>query len=616
MMPDPRALRTLTAVVETLTGDAAAAPRIARRMADLAATLPHREQRFQFALLVRLLGNPLVNLFMCGRPRPFDRLPLPVRERYLSRWAASWLAPLRQAFQAFKRLATVLYYSDPDHTGRNPTWSRIGYPGPLGPAPDKPRSITPMSITQDTALDCDVVVVGSGAGGAVVAARLAEAGTDVVVLEAGDYVSERDFSHREVESLDRLYWHGGRVATDDLGLMLLAGSCLGGGTVVNYTTSFHTPEAVRRQWARERGLPHFEGREYADALDRAAQRIGVSTKENAPGGRDRVLRRGLEALGWHHGLLPRDVRGCSQDAECGYCGLGCRRSAKQSTLVTYLVDAAGHGARILVRCKAQRVRLEAGRAAGIEATADGRYNVTVRSRLVVVACGSIESPALLLRSGISSPSLGRHLALHPATAVFGFMPERVDPWTGSLQTVYSDQFADLDSGYGFKFETAPAHPAFAALALPWEGAAAHGALMTRLPHLTLVGILLRDRDGGRVTVNRDGQPVVRYRLSPYDRAHLRRGLIEAARVLQAAGASEILSPHPSQVPLFTFHQMASCRMGGSRAESVVDPEHRVWGVEGLYVADASCFPSSSGVNPMLTIMGMAERGAGVLLSRL
>jgi choline dehydrogenase-like flavoprotein len=269
----------------------------------------------------------------------------------------------------------------------------------------------------------------------------------------------------------------------------------------------------------------------------------------------------------------------------------------------------------------------------------GRFTVNVHAKTVIVAAGSVHSPALLLRSGVRLPALGRHLALHPATAVLANMDEEIRPWTGTVQAHYSDQFADLDNGYGFKFETAPVHPSLQALAAPWESAAQHRAHMAGLPRTALVGILLRDRFGGRVTVDSDGAAVVDYRLSRYDRAHLRRAIAGAAEVLEAAGAREIWLPlardvryrpgpenaraqwlgrvdaagwGPNELLLVTFHQMASCRMGANARTSVVDAEHRVWGIRGLYVADASVFPTSSGVNPMLTVMAIAHRAAAMI----
>jgi long-chain-alcohol oxidase len=270
----------------------------------------------------------------------------------------------------------------------------------------------------------------------------------------------------------------------------------------------------------------------------------------------------------------------------------------------------------------------------------GRFALSVHANAVVVAAGSVHSPALLLRSGVTLPALGRNLALHPATAVFGDMDEDIRPWTGTVQAHYSDQFADLDHGYGCKLETAPVHPSFQALATPWESAAQHRAWMARLPRTALAGILLRDRYGGRVRVDREGNPVMEYRLSRYDGGHLRRAIAGAAEVMEAAGAREIWLPlaraisyrpgaqgagreewlarvdaagwGANQLLLVSFHQMASCRMGASPRTSVVDAEHRVWGIRGLYVADASVFPSASGVNPMLTVMAIAHRAAQMI----
>ncbi len=639
----------LRALADTLVPGSEAV-RLADHMSETIASLPHRADREELKRLLELLESRTANAMLAGIPRPFTAMSTPERERYLRGWATSRLPLRRKGFQALKRMATVIYYTARDADGRsNPSWSRLGYPGPLGPPPATPKPLRPLEVTHDETLTCDVVIVGSGAGGGVVAGELTARGLDVVVLERGGYYNESDFTQYEGEMLARLYDAGGLLTSDDLGLVILQGSCLGGGTVINYTTSFHTPESVREEWARDHDLPHFRSQEFTHSLDAVALRLGVNTEQNRPSARDAALIRGLEALGWHHGLLPRDVRGCSQDDDCGYCGYGCRRGAKQSTLLTYLQDAAGRGARVIVNAYVDRVTIDAGRASGVAAIVHSprgarAYSVAVRAKAVVVAGGAIHSPALLFRSGVRLAALGRHLALHPATAVFGLMEEDIRPWTGTVQAHYSDQFADLDSGYGFKFETAPLHPSLFALANPWESGAQHAEAMARLPHTSLIGILLRDRYGGRVRLDAEGQPVVSYALSRYDAKHLRRGVIEGARLLEAAGAKEIWSTQPSwlayrpdgngaargawaeavdrvgfgpnQLLLATFHQMASCRMGGNAKDSVVNADNQVWDIPGLYVADASTFPSASGVNPMLTVMGIAHRAAGVIASKI
>jgi long-chain-alcohol oxidase len=626
----PAARNVLRSVAATLVPDGAAD--LDEQVAHKIASLPRAADRAELDLLLRVLDSRAVNLLLSGIPRPFTRMSPAQRERCLRGWATSRIPQRRKAFQALKRLTTVTHYTTPGVA------RAIGYPGPLGPPPNTAKPIRPVVITGRTTLDCDVVIVGSGAGGGVLAAELVAAGKDVIVLEKGGYRNEADFTHQEGDALETMYDAGGLLSTRDLGLVILQGATLGGGTVINYTTSFPTPAAVRREWARDHQLPHFESEEFTRSLDAVARRIGVNTDHATPSGRDRALIRGLERLGWHHGLLPRDVRGCTQDDSCGYCGFGCRRGAKQSTLITYLQDAASRGARIVVDCDVRRVIIERGTATGVEARV-GRFAVTVRAKAVIAAAGSVHSPALLLRSGVTLPALGRNLALHPATAVFGDMDEDIRPWTGTVQAHYSDQFADLNDGYGFKFETAPVHPSLQALAVPWESASQHRDGMSRLPRTALAGILLRDRFGGRVRVDRDGHPVVDYRLSRYDREHMRRAIAGAAEVMEAAGAREIWLPlaravryrpgakgaredwlarvdaagwGPNQLLLVTFHQMASCRMGASPRTSVVDAEHRVWGIRGLYVADASVFPSASGVNPMLTVMAIAHRAAQMI----
>ena len=628
MSLSPAALRVLRAVAATLVAEAP--EDLGERVARKIASLPRPADRAELDLLLRVLDSRAVNFLLSGIARPFTAMSAAQRERCLRGWAISRIPQRRKAFQALKRLTTVTHYTTPGVA------RAIGYPGPLGPPPNTPKPIRPVVIAADTTLDCDAVVIGSGAGGGVVAAELAARGKDVIVLEKGGYRNEADFTHQEGEALETMYDAGGLLATRDLGLVILQGSTLGGGTVINYTTSFPTPESVRHEWATRHGLPHFESREYTESIDAVAQRLGVNTDHAKPSGRDRVLIQGLEKLGWHHGLLPRDVRGCSQDDSCGYCGFGCRRSAKQSTLITYLQDAANRGARIVTNCEVRRVTIDSGTATGIEARA-GRQTLRVRAKAVVVAAGSIHSPALLLRSRVSLPALGRHLALHPATAVLAEMNEEIRPWTGTVQAHYSDQFADLHEGYGFKFETAPVHPSLLALAAPWRTADQYRERMATLPRTALVGLLLRDRYGGRVTVDRDGAAVVDYTLSRYDRGHLYRAIVEGAALLEAAGAREIWVPQnrdgcyrppdvnwreawldsinvvgSNRLLLVTFHQMASCRMGVSTKTSVVDAENRVWGIRNLYVADASTFPSASGVNPMLTVMAIAHRAAGII----
>ena len=501
----------------------------------------------------------------------YSRLTQARREAVLRGWRDSPVPLMRTGFQALRKAALAFAYMLP---GR---WEEIGYPGPLGLHADAPEPrLKPIEPRGPLELECDVCVVGSGAGGGVAAAVLAAAGLDVVVLEAGGYWSERDFDGAERTGLRQLYRGGGASATDDQGVGLIAGACLGGGTVVNYSTSFRTPDEVLEEWE---GLG-FPSAELGSSLDAVCERLGVNTDHNLPSRRDEVMRRGLESLAWHVDAMPRDVVGCEQGVVCGYCGYGCPLGAKQSTLRTWLEDAAAAGARIAVGTKARRVLVENGRIVGVDAGA-----VHVRTCAVVVAAGAIETPALLLRSGLRNPNIGRRLRLHPATAVFGVFDEEIRPWEGTMQALYSDQHRHLDDGYGIKYETVPAHPALLSGAVPWDGATEHARLMASLPRLSGIAVIPRDRGSGRVRIGRDGEPIATYRLAPDDARRLATGVDGAGRIMAAAGAREIFSANarlqrftdgfpagafrfgPGRGGLYSFHIMGSARMGRSPAMS-------------------------------------------------
>ena len=603
--------RALDAVADTLFPGAVDAGVPEAFLETFVAVLSAAERRRLRALLSALAASGFT------RRRPAGR------ERALLGWCDSRLALRRAGFQALRKGLLTIAYTLPG----TPAWERIGYPGPLGRTRTTERRLTPLRIVRDTSLDCDVCVAGSGAGGGVAAAVLAQAGLDVVVLEAGGHYEESDFDGAELDGLRRLYHGRGTTATDDQGIGILAGACVGGGTVVNYTTSFRTPDEIRAEWG---GM--FATDAFTRALDAVWERLGVNTDHNRLSKREEVVGRGLAKLGWHQAEMPRDVRDCDQGGVCGYCGYGCPLGAKQSTARTWLVDAQAAGARLLARTRAERVLLEHGRARGVGARAADGHTVTVRSRAVVAACGAIETPALLLRSGLAAPGLGQNLHLHPVGGAFGVFDEEIRPWEGTLQAIYSDQ-AD-----GAKLETTAIHPALLAGAAPWRGAEQHAELMSWLPRITLVGVLLRDLDSGHVRVGRDGRPVIRYRLSARDTARMRAGTEAAGRVLEAAGAKRIVSSHarlvqyepsrsagvetfmaaaddagwgPGRVALYSFHQMGTAAMG-----SVCDDEGAVRGTQGLIVADASAFPSASGVNPMVTIEALAHVNASALAAKL
>lgn len=592
-------------------------------------------------LLLSVLDSRLANLLQGAGYRSFADLDGTARERVLASLAHSSVTLRRAGFQALKRLCQVAHFCWPAADGSHPAWRAVGYPGSLPPPARVVEPLPALRPDGDTVLDCDVVIVGSGAGGGVVAGVLAQAGRDVIVLERGGNPSSRDMTQVEGEMLDSLFLDGGMIMTDSGSMPILAGRCLGGGTVINWTTSFALPETTRAEWDARSGLDLFERPAFADALGRVAARVNVGTRWTTPSRRDQLLEQGLRALGWAVDLIPRNVTDCVEGLECGFCTYGCRHGAKNSTASTYLRDAAGAGARLVPECTVEQVVVSAGRATGVRARArgsDGRiHRVRVRARTVVVACGAINTPLLLRRSGLRNEHIGRNLHLHPVTAMGAFFPDRVEPWGGAMQTRYSAQFADMDGrGYGARFETGPIHFALPASAFGWSTPRQLREDVARLAHMGHVGILLRDRDAGRVVPNRWGHPRIHYDVSPYDAAHARRALEAAARVMAAAGADELftLQTPPARIrpggpgwlarfmaaadavgyrklrmSYVSFHQMGTAAMGADPRRGAVDGRGETFEVQGLYVADGSTFPAPSGVNPMITIMAIADHVA-------
>jgi choline dehydrogenase-like flavoprotein len=598
----------------------------------------------EFLQLLDLWDSPLHSLLTVGRLKKFSSLSQEDRIRILLTWADSRIGKRRAAFQALRKAIGFLYVMLPGANGaRSPVWERLGYPGPLREKSNSlPRPLSVIVPDRELELSCEVCIVGSGAGGGTAAAVLAAAGKNVIVLEAGAYYDDADFDGAEFSSFRNLYTEGGFAATADHSVGLLAGECFGGTTVINYCTSFRTPDEIRTEWAAA-GVPWFTSDEYTRSLDAVCERLHVNLDHNRVSRREQVLDRGLRALGWHVEAMPRNVVGCDQGKVCGYCGYGCALGAKQSATKTWLADAQQHGARFVVETRALRVRIEAGAATGVEGRSKSGHRVNIRCKAVVSACGSIHTPALLLRSGLRNEHIGRHLHLHPVSNVCGAFEEEIRPWEGTMQAIYSDEHRYLTGNFGVKYETTALQPVIAVAVVPWREPVQYRSLLEKLSHISAIGVLLRDRDGGRVTIDREGHPVTHYALSSFDRAHLRNGFIGAARILEAAGARQIFSPHAKwcsyepgrggsldtftkamdsagwdsgRLALFSFHIQGTARLGGSPRTSATNPEGQVWEARNLYVMDSSSFPSASGVNPMISIEAIAHRNAAALAARL
>jgi choline dehydrogenase-like flavoprotein len=538
-------------------------------------------------------------------------------------------------------MTLFLHYGAPDpQTGQNPNWAAFGYPGPISAPPqvEKPLSVHEPQGSEET-LEADVCIVGSGSGGAVVAAVLAGGGLDVVVLEASGYYNESDFAQLELKAYQEMFWRGGPTPTADGNVSLVAGTTLGGGTTINWTNCLRTRPWVREQWAAH-GLEGVDGADYERHLDAVWNRIGANDGCSDLNGTQQRLREGAEALGWSFETIIRNTKPASYTPEmAGYLGFGDQSGSKRSADRTWLADAQEHGARFLTFTRAMRILTDGGRATGVEAvwqTPDGRgAQVAVRAPRVVVACGSLESPALLLRSGIGGPAVGHNLRLHPSSVVGGAYGTDQQAWWGPPQAGLCDEFADTGEGYGFLIETAQYAPGLIGSATPWVSGADHKQRMEEFRFTGTFISLTRDRGGGQVSVDANGEAVPTYAVTdPLDLENLKRGIEVQIRLHEAAGAHQI-GPLAEGAPtwrrgddleafiagvkripfraggykLFSAHQMGACRMGSDPQASVAGPWGELHDTKGVWIGDGSAFPTSSGTNPMISIMALAHRTA-------
>ncbi len=490
-------------------------------------------------------------------------------------------------------------------------------------------------------LDCDVAIVGTGAGGGITAELLTSAGLRVVLIEEGPLKSSSDFRQLESEAYPSLYQESAGRKTADKAINILQGRCVGGSTTVNWTSSFRTPASTLQFWRERFELPSLTDDFLAPWFAQAERRLNIGPWLLAPNANNQLLKLGTARLGIPAAAIMRNVKGCWN---LGSCGMGCPTNAKQSMLVTTLPQALDAGATLLVQTRALRVVLQDGRAVGVDCQAVGLNGVPtgaaptrVNARHVVVAGGAINSPALLLRSQLPDPHkrLGHRTFLHPVVASTAVFQEAVEGWAGAPQTIYSDHFLDIapiDGAMGYKLEAPPLHPVIASTALPGFGAAQAQA-MRDFPRTHAVLALMRDgfneqSPGGVVGLQRDGSPVLDYPLNDYLWDAARRALLSMAEIQFAAGAQHVTPLHQmaqpytgwqrardaiNQLPmrayvtrLLSAHVMGGCTMAGRPELGVVRPDGRHWQVPGLSVHDGSVFPTSIGANPQLSVYGIAN----------
>ncbi|CAI3791032.1 GMC family oxidoreductase [Rheinheimera sp. MM224] len=494
------------------------------------------------------------------------------------------------------------------------------------------------TLTADKQFEADVVIVGSGAGGAMAAEQLSLAGFKVILLEMGALYEGKDFKQQERWAYPHLYQDGAGRKTLDQSIGILQGRAVGGSTTVNWTTSIRTPEKTLDYWRAEFGTD-FTPDNLAPYFQQAEQRLNIHPWPVPPNANNDKLRQGCEALGWQYTVINRNVSGC---ANLGYCGMGCPINAKQSMLVSTIPSAMQAGAMLISRVSARELAWQGGQVQSLVAVPvdphfqpDFNIKLSFKAKHYIVAAGAIGSPALLLRSKVPNPSgrLGKHTYLHPSAISGALFEDTIAGHSGAPQSIYSDHFVWPSNGQiGFKLEVPPLHPVLMATKLTGV-AQSHAALMQQFNQLQVVIALLRDgfhpdSQGGTVLLSDHGEPVVDYPISDYLWQGIQDAYLAMAELQFAAGAKSVLPIHQDaqlysswgqaheaikalplqkyRATLASAHVMGGCNMSADPAKGVVNQQGRHHQLENLSVFDGSVLPSSLGANPQLTIYALVS----------
>ena len=566
------------------------------------------------------------------RGRGMAALPLDQRLALLEGWRAGGVVR-RNALRALVVPLKFAHFDNPQLYQRlGCAYDRLKPAPEVKPAWFRERVHAAAELDGDQSLACDVVVIGTGAGGAAMARELAEQGVAVVMIEEGDYHDRRDFADRPFANQRKLYRAAG--ATFSIGNVTIPiplGRTVGGTTAINSGTCFRTPDAVLRRWGEEHGLVDLSPEHmapYFERIERVMQ-VGPTPREHL-GGCAEVVIRGADRLGYRHRPLVRNAPACDGQ---GVCCFGCPTDAKRSTNVSYVPLALRAGAELFTGQRVSRVIFDRGRAVGVVAHSSRGHTLTVHARAVVVACGTLLTPTFLQRNhvGDRSGQLGKNLSIHPAAGLLAEMSEPVAMWKGVPQSYSIDEFADQ----GIMFEGAATPLEYSASVMSHLGPRLV-ELAEGYDRIACFGFMVSDTSRGTVRLVR-GRPVVTYNLGDGDVARVKRGVEILARVFFAAGARAVIAPvhgfdeltsvedvdrlaaarvRASDLSLSAHHPLGTARMGADPARSVIGPDHEVHGAPGLYVVDGSAVPTALGVNPQITIMALATRAADRLAATL
>lgn len=522
---------------------------------------------------------------------------------------------------------------------------------PYRKAEERGWSITnAAALDESTTVECDVVIVGTGAGGGTAAENLSKRGLSVVLLEAGPLKTSSEFDMEERSAYADLYQEGTGRANKTGSIVILQGRSVGGSTTINWTTSFRTPPQTLEFWADKMGVKGLSVEELAPYFQEMETRLNIHRWGMPPNPNNEQLAIAAKKLGYSWDIIHRNVKGC---LNLGYCGLGCPVDAKQSMLVTTIPTALDNKAKLFHHARVERVLVEGDSVVGVEASALAQEGwgttgktITVRATRTILAGGGINTPAVLLRSNVPDPHerIGKRTFLHPTTLSLAIYDKQIDPYYGAPQSVYSDHFQwqTVDTGpVGFKLEAPPLQPAFTA--------GFYGAMgdtltdsMDDLPNTNCLIALMRDgfnekSQGGRVELTEDGLPVLDYELNDYLLAGVKHAWQVMVEMQFEAGAKTVRPAHkqavrygswaeakkaidsfpytPFGVTVGSAHVMGGSAMGEDETRSVTNSEGKFHHLDNLYVMDGSLFPTSIGANPQLSIYGLVLKLSSQLASQ-
>jgi choline dehydrogenase-like flavoprotein len=567
------------------------------------------------------------HLAVLGKGHRFRNLPHAAQQELLRRWELDpVLGPLLQAFVFPIKLV---------HFDRLDVYEALGGKRNVVTRLEQPRWLEQIvdgaTLTADEDLECEVVVVGTGAGGAVVGRELADRGYAVIFLEEGEHIRRDRFTGSSLQAHREFY--RGAVSAGNNVIPVFVGRLVGGSTAVNGGTSFRTPPWVLDRWCEETGAADFTPAAMARHFERVESvlQVGPASAQHT-GAIQHVFRRGCDKLGYRHFTIQRNAPGCEGS---GFCDFGCRTDARRSTNLSYVPPALEKGAMLYTRVKAERVLREGRRAVGVEGTTPSGKTVRVRARAVIFAGGAVPTPLFLMKQGLcgSSGQLGKNLTLHPSGGLSAVMPERISGPSKIPQAYGCDEFVEE----GILLTAAQPDYNYAPIVFPSTGDRLMEAL-AQLEWTASFGILIADQTKGRVLLDSAGGMIMHYHLGPKDVARYTRGVAKMAEICFAAGARKVIPTlygpfselnsmddvrrleraklAPGQLPLTSYHPLGTCKMGPDPRTSVVGLDHEAHDVPGLFIVDGSVVSGPLGVNPQLTIMAVATRAAEKIAEKL